>query len=168
MTGNLSAALQAALFDAQEAAFKYDQARSWFQAEAPGFGEPLAVEVWVFNASLEKVLLVQHRWRGWVPPGGKAEPGEIPRDAAARELAEEAGIVAELLPRPAAAMVRSYHPDWPVTLGLTYAAVIGTETHLTAEPAQPAEWHSLDIGWESSFRDDRERMVAYADWVRVE
>ncbi|MGI8528004.1 MAG: NUDIX domain-containing protein [Geodermatophilaceae bacterium] len=53
---------------------------------------PLAAEVWLFDQSLEQVLLVRHRWRGWVPPGGTVEPGETPREAAARELFEETGV----------------------------------------------------------------------------
>lgn len=40
-------------------------------------------------------------------PGGKVEPGETPRTAAARELAEETGLLAELLRVPAAVAVRS-------------------------------------------------------------
>ncbi|MFB7530889.1 NUDIX domain-containing protein [Streptomyces sp. NPDC056178] len=33
-------------------------------------------------------------------PGGKVEPGGTPRAAAARELAEETGLAAELLLKP--------------------------------------------------------------------
>lgn len=168
MPSDLPAALQAALVDADRADVAYEQARTWFRAQAPTFSEPLAVEVWVFDPSLQQVLLVQHRWRGWVPPGGRAEPGEVPRQAAARELAEETGICAEFPPRPAAAMVRSYHADWPETLGLTYVAIVDTTTPLTTEPGQPAQWHDLAQPWESSFPDDRERMLAYVERTRVE
>jgi hypothetical protein len=48
--------------------------------------EPIAVEVWAFDESFRHVLLVRHRWRGWVPPGGKVEAGETPREAARREF----------------------------------------------------------------------------------
>lgn len=41
------------------------------------------------------VLLVDHRnAQLWLPAGGHVEPGEHPRDTAARELEEELGIVA--------------------------------------------------------------------------
>ena len=168
MVDGLPAALQAALDDAESARFEYEQARSWFRGAAAAFGEPLAVEVWVFDPALQQVLLVKHRWRGWVPPGGRAEPGEAPREAAARELAEETGLFAELLPQPAAAMVRSYHADWPITLGLTYAAVVDTTMSLTPEPGQPAEWKLVADGWPSSFPDDPARVAAYLEWLRAE
>lgn len=82
---------------------------------------PLAAEVWLFDENLEYVLLVKHRWRHWVPPGGTVEPGETPREAAARELREETGLRVPLLALPAAVAVRSYHQEWSPTLALSYA-----------------------------------------------
>ena len=54
--------------------------------------DPIAAEVWAFDEAFKQVLLVNHRWRGWVPPGGRVESGEAPRDAAQRELKEETGL----------------------------------------------------------------------------
>jgi 8-oxo-dGTP pyrophosphatase MutT (NUDIX family) len=43
----------------------------------------------------DRVLLVEHGDTGrWVAPGGSIEPGEVPADAAVRELWEETGLEA--------------------------------------------------------------------------
>ncbi|MGW3349278.1 NUDIX domain-containing protein [Nonomuraea rubra] len=93
--------------------------------------DPLAAEVWVLDRAFRHVLLVKHRWRGWVPPGGRVEPGESPRDAARRELLEETGISADLLEAPAAVTVRSYREPTVreggcMAKGSQFPPVIGT------------------------------------------
>jgi hypothetical protein len=90
--------------------------------------------------------------------GDPVEPGETPREAALRELLEETGVRTQLLPRPAAVAVRSYHPDWPVTLGLAYAASVDVSTPLEGEEGQPVAWTSLDRDWSSFFPDDSARI----------
>lgn len=154
----------AALADAGAAVTEYEGAIAWFACRADSYQAPVAVEVWVLDPTLTRVLLVEHRWRGWVPPGGKAERGEVPRAAAARELLEETGLNIDLMRRPAAAMVRSYHPDWPFALGLTYAAIADLTAPLAAEPGQPVAWKSLDEPWGSSFPDDIKRLRRYVAW----
>jgi 8-oxo-dGTP diphosphatase len=139
----LTPVLAAALADAQDAVDEYDNACAWLLSVASAFTEPLAAEVWVLNPTYTQVLLVAHRWRGWVPPGGSAEPGESPRDAATRELIEETGIRVALLGRPAAAAVRSYRQGWPVTLGISYVAVVDESAPAVGEPGQPLSWKPL-------------------------
>lgn len=59
----------------------------------------LAVSVFVVWRGL--VLLHRHRKLGiWLPPGGHVEPGELPDEAAVREVLEEAGIEVELVGEP--------------------------------------------------------------------
>ncbi|WP_328432528.1 NUDIX hydrolase [Streptomyces sp. NBC_00453] len=83
------------------------------------------------------------------------DPGETPREAARRELLEETGVRAELLEPPAAVTVRSYHPDWSATVGVTFVEVLDRRTKLTPEEGQPAAWLPLNQPWQGWFSDDR-------------
>ncbi|MEU8056003.1 NUDIX hydrolase [Microbispora bryophytorum] len=154
--------LRAALADAHRAATEFDDARAWLARALKGQMDPIAAEVWAFDEAFEHILLVKHRWRGWVPPGGMVESGETPREAACRELLEETGIIADVLDVPAAVTVRSYRSDWTATLGLSYAAVVDGSLPLTEEDRQPAAWIPLDHDWEGAFPEDRPRIRAYA------
>lgn len=52
----------------------------------------------VFVVCQGKVVLHRHRKLGlWLPPGGHIEQGELPDEAALREVMEEAGIAVELV-----------------------------------------------------------------------
>ena len=151
----------AALADAQAADAAFDGATAWLDSRS-GLHDPIAAEVWAFDPGLDRVLLVQHRWRGWVPPGGKVEPGEVPRSAAARELFEETGLTAELAPRAAAVAVRSFRPGWAPVLSLSYYAVVDRSVQLTPESGQPAQWIRLDEDWVSCFPEDQCRLRQHA------
>ncbi|MFD6081694.1 NUDIX domain-containing protein [Streptomyces hydrogenans] len=158
-------AFEAAMADATSAVVELDGASRWLATGGAGLTGPLAAEAWVFDETFSRVLLVEHRWRGLVPPGGRVEAGETPRDAAARELLEETGLRAELLQEPALATVRSYRPGAPVTFGLSYAAIVNAGVPLVAEKGQPLTWMSLDEEWDSCFPGDPARMRRHAAWV---
>ncbi|MCL5947029.1 MAG: NUDIX domain-containing protein [Chloroflexi bacterium] len=54
-----------------------------------------------FVISGRRVLLLFHRkLQRWLPPGGHIEEGELPDEAAIREVLEETGILCQLLPPP--------------------------------------------------------------------
>ncbi len=146
---------------------KFDDAQSWLDVAVQGPAEPLGAEAWVFDPDFTHVVLVRHPWRAWVPPGGRVEPGETPREGAARELFEETGLRVELLGEPAAVAVRAFHPELPPTLSLSYAAVVPASTPLTGEDGQQASWMRLDEDWESYFPEDRSRMRHFVTLQRA-
>ncbi|WP_424535552.1 NUDIX domain-containing protein [Sphaerisporangium viridialbum] len=51
-----------------------------------------------------QVALVWHRLQAWLPAGGHVEIYENPAEAALREIIEETGLVASLIPGPALAL----------------------------------------------------------------
>lgn len=137
-TALASALLALPLRRAGVAASVFDDALTWLAEARNGRLPPLAAEVWVLGAAVEHVLLVRHRWRGWVPPRGTVEPGEVPRCAARRELSGETGLSAGLFARPAAVSVRSFRPGWAPVLCLFYGAVADRSLPLVADWHQPA------------------------------
>ncbi|WP_433177332.1 NUDIX hydrolase [Actinoallomurus sp. CA-150999] len=153
--------LEAAVADARLAVSEFDDARAWLEHARQGPTEPFAAEVWVTDPAFSHILLVKHRMRGWVPPGGKVERDETPRAAAVRELMEETGLRGELLAVPPAVALRSYRADWSPTLGLSYATVIGRDIPLGGENGQPPKWIDLDEEWDSVFPEDRDRIRAF-------
>ncbi|MCX4782299.1 NUDIX domain-containing protein [Streptomyces sp. NBC_01264] len=156
---------EAAAADVRLARVRLDGAGQWLTTIGQVATAPLAAEVWVFDEDLARVLLVRHRWRGWVPPGGRVEPGETPREGARRELFEETGIAVELLPEPAAATVRSYGTEWAATLGLSFAAIASAATPLVTERGQPAAWTPLKEEWSGYFPGDASRVRQHARWL---
>ncbi|MEN9645461.1 MAG: hypothetical protein RL238_2130 [Actinomycetota bacterium] len=94
-------------------------------------------------------MLIRHAHFGkWLPPGGRAQPGEHPLDATRRELREETGIEAELL-RPAPVLidtVTNIDPDGNEvhTFGVAHLFVASPDTPLVGEPDQPPQWWLLD------------------------
>lgn len=158
--------LEAAICDAKQALAEHDDALKWLLRPEVSKDGPLATEVWVFDTTLRHALLVDHPWRQWVPPGGKVEPGETPREAAVREVFEETGLVVEPLAIPAAVTVRSYRPGWPAVMGVSFLAVADRQASLAPEDGQPAAWLRLDEPWQGYFAEDRLRMKQCTDWIR--
>jgi ADP-ribose pyrophosphatase YjhB (NUDIX family) len=62
-----------------------------------------------------RVLLVWHLgYRQWCIPGGHVDPGELPADAAAREVLEETGIEVQILNERVPLIVQDIpHPGKP-------------------------------------------------------
>jgi 8-oxo-dGTP diphosphatase len=67
--------LQAALGDVGIARVEFDDVAGWVACAGARPEDPLAAEVWLFDADLSQVLLVRHPWRCWVPPCRRDQPG---------------------------------------------------------------------------------------------
>lgn len=126
----------------------------------------LHAEVWVYDRTLTHVVLVEHPWRGLVPPGGAVEPGETPRDAALRAVGELTDLEPTLLDSPAAATTRAYRSGWAPTLCLAFAAVMGGRPELTSTAGHAAVWHPLTPLWSSWFPGDAQRIRTFARSLR--
>lgn len=138
----------------------------WFESTWMSEPQPLAADVWVFSPNFARILVVEHRWRGLVPPGGRVEPDETPREGARRELVEETGQDIALAERPAFAAVRSYRDDWPATLNISYWAIADPDATLTPESGQLARWIEFDTSWRSYHPQDAATMNSFVMAMR--
>ena len=115
-----------------------------------------------------KVLLHLHRKLGmWLPPGGHIERGELPDDAAVREVLEETGVEVELvgerredvedpvqLHRPAGVQLENIGPGHQ-HIDLIYFARPAGPTRIKGDYSEdkvgwyaPEDWHEMSVNAE--------------------
>ncbi|MFF2297884.1 NUDIX hydrolase [Arthrobacter sp. NPDC058127] len=155
--------VEAAIHDVSVAHIAEEGLLTWFRSEWLMDPRPLAADVWVFSPDFHRILVVQHRWRGLVPPGGRVEPGETPREGATRELAEETGVELPLADRPAFAAARSYRSDWSATLNLSYWTIADPATKPLPEDGQPARWVDVRSDWRTFHKPDATVIARFAE-----
>lgn len=162
IAGDVLQEMREALFVTGEARDLFERACSNDPTARPG---RLGVDVWALDPAATHVLLVAHPVRGWLAPGGKLDIGEHPRDAAARELREETGVVvARHLLRPVAAHAGGTSGGY----SLSYAALVSMNVSVTPEPMMNgARWWPLATSWPSIYDHDRDRILAFAKIFRT-
>jgi ADP-ribose pyrophosphatase YjhB (NUDIX family) len=90
----------------------------------------------------------------WSIPAGFVDYGEEVRDAAARELREETGLVAEI---GAVAFVASnFHDPAKLTVGVWFEGTVVGGTLQAGDDADDVGWFALDDLPELAFETDRE------------
>ena len=118
-----------------------------------------------------KTLLLLHRKLGlWLPPGGHIDEGELPEDAAVREIREETGLAVELvspirLPQPQAPGVRYLRqpnhvqlediPNHPQHIDLIYfCRALSSQAKIAPREAHALRWFSPKDLEEPIIRDE--------------
>lgn len=110
-----------------------------------------------FVVADDKTLLLLHRKLGkWFPPGGHIEPGELPDEAALREVREESGFDVELLdagrpigtirmlPQPFCILLEDISADHQHIDLIYFARVRGGSLAPAEREASAARWFSWD------------------------
>ena len=149
------------------AAFARPSARTALLAH--GTSATLHADTWVFADELATVLLIQHPARGWVPPGGKVEPGESIVAGASRELSEETGVAIPPSHRRPASLTHSHDAaTGEHSFTVSYAAIVDRDVPLRPEEGLDGlAWWSLDERWPSVYPSDRVRLRAWARSERM-
>ncbi|UTF53695.1 NUDIX hydrolase [Natronosalvus rutilus] len=101
--------------------------------------------VWLTNADGAVLLVRNEGDEGWGDPGGKREPDETYREAARRELREEAGVECEITGVLEVHVIehRSLEPDDPTVFDLI---VIFAGEYAGGEP-RARDGEIADVGW---------------------
>jgi 8-oxo-dGTP pyrophosphatase MutT (NUDIX family) len=106
-----------------------------------------AFSVAVYPRLGDEVLLIHHKRLGtWLPPGGEMHDGEIPLEAAARELFEETGLsgrfprTSEVEGTPLGLIGYEEHPAGSKGMHLNFVFVCDVETRAIQPNDEFTRW----------------------------
>lgn len=97
----------------------------------------------------------------WSIPAGYVDYGEEVRAAAARELQEETGLIAEI--GEAVFVASNFHDPAKLTVGVWFAGTIVGGELVAGDDAEEVGWFRLDDLPELAFDTDREFLAGLAD-----
>ena len=102
------------------------------------------------------LLLYHKKLKAWFPPGGHIHAGELPCDAAVREVLEESGLEVELLcensrlgevevlRQPECILLEDIEPGHQHIDLIYFARVVGGELRPSADESDGHRWCSLE------------------------
>ena len=97
----------------------------------------------------------------WSIPAGYVDYGEEVRAAAARELREETGLIAEI--GEPVSVASNFHDPAKLTVGVWFAGTIVGGELMAGDDAEEAAWFGLDDLPELAFDTDREFLAELAN-----
>ena len=107
----------------------------------------------VFNEKKEILMIYHNKLKVWLPPGGHIDENELPCTAVIREIFEETGIKAEIIPNKKG--IDPIELDMPFTILLEDIEGNGTHNHIDlvylcraiTTDLLPQEAEVSGIGW---------------------
>jgi 8-oxo-dGTP diphosphatase len=100
----------------------------------------------------------------WSVPAGYVEYGEDVREAAARELLEETGLVAEV--GDVVHVASNFHDPAKLTVGIWFEGVVTGGDLRAGDDADDVGWYSIDALPPLAFETDAELIVRLAEASR--
>ncbi len=121
-----------------------------------------AVSVLTYDEQ-DRVLLVHHaEYNEWTTPGGAVEPGEVPSEAAVREMHEETGLHVRLEGVLGVYGGPEYTTAYSNGDRVSFMIVLFLGTRLSGDP-RPDNVETLDVGW---FTRTEVATLEARPWVR--